>query len=215
MITSSEKKLLRLEQKSIITQKIAESKNTDYSTSFINKTTALVKTLKEYTDSQLLLAYYPMFDEASCLGIVSEAISSEKIVALPKVTQDDLIFYPCTDVINTRNFMKNSYGILEPIGTHAICFEDLVQKSDTYSILILVPGLAFSRGLCRLGRGKGYYDKFLKKIKMLQKNTRTRITITTIGICFSFQVIDRVPIEEHDIKMDYILTENEIIKKTQ
>jgi 5-formyltetrahydrofolate cyclo-ligase len=65
-----------------------------------------------------------------------------------------------------------------------------------------VPGIAFDRKMNRLGRGKGYYDRFLSKI-----------SAPKIGICFDFQLLDKIPAESTDIKMDYIVSENELIWK--
>ena len=82
----------------------------------------------------------------------------------------------------------SSYHIQEPIGK---IFED-------YSTIdvIIVPGVAFDNQGNRLGRGKGYYDRFLKKIPATKK----------IGICFDFQMIEQIPTEKNDIPMDDIIT---------
>ncbi|NDW09177.1 5-formyltetrahydrofolate cyclo-ligase [Dysgonomonas sp. 520] len=90
------------------------------------------------------------------------------------------------------SFSTSNLGIKEPQGEN---FTDW-KKID----LIIVPGVAFDRQLNRLGRGKGYYDRFLKQVKAPK-----------IGICFEFQLLDKIPIDEHDIPMDMVVTENEII----
>ncbi|MGZ3807117.1 MAG: 5-formyltetrahydrofolate cyclo-ligase, partial [Bacteriovorax sp.] len=66
--------------------------------------------------------------------------------------------------------------------------------------VILVPGLAFTKKGERLGRGKGFYDKYLSSYRGIK-----------IGLCFSAQLSDLLPTEEHDVKLDYIVTEEEII----
>lgn len=60
--------------------------------------------------------------------------------------------------------------------------------------MVIVPGIAFDLNNNRLGRGKAYYDKFLEKINTVK-----------IGLCFDFQIVDKVPIESTDIKMDLVL----------
>jgi len=71
---------------------------------------------------------------------------------------------------------------------------------DVTPDLIVLPGLAFSRTGDRLGRGKGFYDKYLSNYRGVK-----------IGVCFSDQLEDEIPTESHDIVLDYIVTENEII----
>lgn len=66
--------------------------------------------------------------------------------------------------------------------------------------VILVPGLAFNTKGERLGRGKGFYDRYLAKFSG-----------TKIGLCFSIQLDDSLPVEEHDVLMDFIVTEEKII----
>ena len=67
--------------------------------------------------------------------------------------------------------------------------------------LAVIPGMAFDRDGHRLGRGKGFYDKLLPGIKCRK-----------IGLCFSFQLADSVPIEPHDIVMDMVLTDDGFAK---
>ena len=82
----------------------------------------------------------------------------------------------------------NKYGIPEPISEKVI-----------YPDILLVPLLAFDSRLYRIGYGGGYYDRYIKKIKQ-KKN------ITTIGLAYSFQKIKEVPINKHDIKLDFVIT---------
>ena len=71
--------------------------------------------------------------------------------------------------------------------------------------LILVPLLAFDSHLNRIGYGKGYYDRILKKIRKNKKKT------IFLGIAYSFQKCKKVPVNKHDFKLDYIFTEQGII----
>ncbi len=96
---------------------------------------------------------------------------------------------------------------------HPIEFEELVAKKEKLSLsekllekkvspdLILIPGLAFTRKLERLGRGKAYYDSFLKSYKGIK-----------IGLFFDLQEVEDVYSENHDEKLDYIVTNKEIIR---
>tara|TARA_B100000959_G_C14724742_1_gene518424 strand:- start:175 stop:723 length:549 start_codon:yes stop_codon:yes gene_type:complete len=88
----------------------------------------------------------------------------------------------------------NSYGFLEPTK----------QKKTIFPDLFVVPLLAYDKFHNRLGYGKGYYDRFLKKHAKKKKN------VLTIGLAFSFQKYKKIPTSKHDIKLDYILTEKGI-----
>ena len=96
--------------------------------------------------------------------------------------------------MQTAEFIKRwckEKCILLPV----ICGNDFTEF-DKIDIAI-IPGMAFDRNHNRLGRGKGFYDRLLPKIKAPK-----------IGICFSFQVVDEVPVDELDIPLDEVWTEN-------
>ena len=93
----------------------------------------------------------------------------------------------------------NDYGILEPKNT----------KKEIIPDLILVPLVAFDNQLNRIGYGKGYYDRNLKKIKKIKKN------IISVGIAYSFQECASIPVNKYDFKLDYIFTERGIISSNQ
>ena len=90
----------------------------------------------------------------------------------------------------------NKFGMLEP---------SLQGKIVTPNFM-LVPLLAFDNKNNRLGYGKGFYDRYLNKFLRVKKN------ITTIGIAFSFQKYNKLPVSNLDIKLDYILTEKGLKK---
>ena len=89
----------------------------------------------------------------------------------------------------------NNYGILEPKKTNKEFVPDL----------ILVPLVAFDKKLNRIGYGKGYYDRKLLEIKKNKKS------VISLGIAYSFQKCDFIPINKYDFKLDYIVTERGII----
>lgn len=92
-----------------------------------------------------------------------------------------------------NNLHKGAYGISEP---------SVIKNADKEIIdVILIPGLAFDREGGRLGFGKGYYDRLLESKDAVK-----------IGLCYDFQLFDHIPKESHDIPMDYIITEKEILK---
>jgi len=89
----------------------------------------------------------------------------------------------------------NNFGILEPKKTEIELIPDIV----------LVPLVAFDNQLNRIGYGKGYYDRSLKKLRRIKKN------VISVGIAYSFQKCNKIQTNKHDIKLDYIFTEKGII----
>ena len=84
----------------------------------------------------------------------------------------------------------------------------LEPKSSNKTIipdLIIVPIVAFDNSLNRLGYGKGYYDRSLRKINSINKN------MISIGIAYSFQNCGKIKVNKYDFKLDYIFTERGII----
>lgn len=110
----------------------------------------------------------------------------KKQLLLPVVQGDDLELRLYT---GPETVKAGAFGILEPVEESPV-----IPAVD----LIIVPGVAFDRQKNRLGRGKGYYDRLL-----------TSVDAPKLGICFGFQLFDRLPSEPFDQKMSRILTENE------
>jgi 5-formyltetrahydrofolate cyclo-ligase len=149
--------------------------------------------LPQYQDVQTVLFFASFKSEVDTFFLIRHAFSQGKKVILPKVLRDErrLIIVE----INDLDDLELSYmGILEPISY--IHFP--IDKID----LIVMPGAAFDRKRNRLGYGGGYYDKLLSE--MVKRPP-------TIAIAYQEQIIDEVPVEGHDIKVDMIITDREII----
>lgn len=131
-----------------------------------------------------ILLYHSLKDEVDTHAFIRKW-SREKRILLPVVTGDDLELRLYT---GPEDLTVGAYGIEEPTGAR---FTDYAAIG-----LIVVPGVAFDRDGNRLGRGKGYYDRLLPRIPSAYK----------IGICFPFQLVDEVPAEPFDIRMDEIIT---------
>ena len=93
----------------------------------------------------------------------------------------------------TTELKKGRFGILEP----AVPAFATGNELD----LILVPGVAFDRTGARIGHGGGFYDRLLPQYHAIRA-----------GVCFDFQCLDHLPVEEHDIPMSFIVTESQILK---
>ena len=134
-----------------------------------------------------ILLYASLADEVNTHELINTLLQQGKTLLLPVVV-DDHTMKICRYTHDT-NVGHGSFGIMEP---QAEAFTDYEQID-----LILVPGMAFDRHGHRLGRGKGYYDRFLSQAKDCYK----------IGVCFPFQLVDEVPTDEHDVRMDEIITQ--------
>jgi len=135
-------------------------------------------------------AYFPINYEIDCLEILKQLEKSGHKISLP-----------ITKKGNKMDFFEWSFK--EPLLIGKIGIPEPYSKKKVYPDILLVPLVAFNKYKFRLGYGGGYYDRYIQKIKKIKK-------ILTIGMAFSFQEVRKLPINEHDKKLDYIFTENYI-----
>ena len=135
-------------------------------------------------------AYFPINYEIDCLEILKQLEKSGHKISLP-----------ITKKGNKMDFFEWSFK--EPLLISKIGIPEPCSKKKVYPEILLVPLVAFNKYKSRLGYGGGYYDRYIQKIKKIKK-------ILTIGVAFSFQEVRKLPINEHDKKLDYIFTENYI-----
>ena len=150
---------------------------------------------EEYKSASEIYAYMALPDEVDLTDVIKQALLDGKKVALPKIISknDGIMEFFYLDTLKTlaQQTSNGAYGILEPD-------EKLPAIPDSaLKTLILVPGRAFTKDGDRLGRGKGYYDRFLAKNRLPN--------ITVAGVCFDFQVLPELPTDPNDVKMDIIL----------
>ena len=136
-------------------------------------------------EAQTIMAYYSLPDEVNTHALIDELVAEGKTVLLPKVTGDDTM--ELRRYTGRADLQEGSYHILEPVGE---CFTDYAAID-----LILVPGIAFDAAGHRLGRGRGYYDRFLS----------THLSLLLIGVCFPFQRVAEVPTDPHDVCVDEVI----------
>lgn len=176
-----EKKDLRRQIKELKQKVSSEDKKTKSGIIFRK-----IEELNEFKTSRTVMVYWSMDDEVYTHDFVLKW-QKEKTIILPVVKGNDLELRIFTGKDNMAT--GQSFGINEPIGEEFDKFENID--------LIIVPGIAFDSNNNRLGRGKAYYDKLLKKTKAYK-----------VGICFDFQLIESVPVDEHDVKMDLVISNN-------
>ncbi|WP_407397827.1 5-formyltetrahydrofolate cyclo-ligase [Treponema sp.] len=159
-----------------------------------------------FSKVKCVFGFMPMKDEVDVLPILRTALQQDKKVLIPKIIDgtNEMEFYFLTDEPN-RQTESNRWGIAEPkAGLERLVMEEFLTKVKGNEILVLVPGLAFGKDNSRLGRGKGFYDRFLSELKKktaAQGNVKPWIC----GICYGAQIVESVPTEENDVKMDVVL----------
>jgi 5-formyltetrahydrofolate cyclo-ligase len=144
-----------------------------------------IESLRAYKYSNNILLYYSLPDELPTHEAIERWSKSKKIY-LPRVNGDDLEILPYDGNLN-----DGSYNIKEPAGN------DVADANDID--LIIVPAIAVDKHCDRLGRGKGFYDRLLQKMRAYK-----------IGVALDCQFFDEIPIEENDVRLDGIITASHI-----
>jgi 5-formyltetrahydrofolate cyclo-ligase len=170
--------------------KVREKFNTKDIQVNYNQITKILK--KKKITNKIIGGYYPVNFEIDDLALLRKFKKNKFNICLPVIKKNfQMDFYPWTF---SEPLKINRYGIPEP-----------EIKNIVYPDVLLIPLLAFDKSLNRLGYGGGYYDRLIKKLSK-KKN------IIKIGLAFSIQEIDKVPINKYDQKLDYIVTNKNIIK---
>ncbi len=147
---------------------------------------SLIATLEGWQAAATVAAYAALPDEPDLHPL---NWTPGKTLLLPRVRGGDLAFHA---VQSADDLAPGAFGILEPRETH--------RAVDPASAeLILVPGLAFTREGARLGRGRGYYDRLLETLPRRVKR---------VGVCFAVCLLETLPVESHDQRVDLVVTEN-------
>lgn len=143
----------------------------------------------EYKNSKVVMLYASMEHEVNTSDMIDEALEMGKRVVLPLVVGLGKII--AKEIENrTTDLEKSTYGIYEPRGSNK-------EVPPGGIDIFIVPGVAFDKKNVRLGRGKGYYDRFLEKVGR-QK--------TTIGLAFDFQIVDQIPKSPTDVPVSKVIT---------
>jgi len=164
--------------------------------SYSEKIVSTITTLEEFSQCDLLLTYIPIAYEVNVLPLIEIGFDKGIHVAISRTENTHLIFHLISKGFE-RKLIKGEFGILEPP-----CDAATVNIGNFKNIVCIVPALAFSTAKGRLGRGKGYYDRFLSA-----EGTRC----TTVGVGFDCQIKEVLPLGEFDVSMDMIISERQII----
>lgn len=142
--------------------------------------------LPAYDEAENICLYVPVNNEVDVMLLADEAESAGKKVWLPKVNGEDMDFraYEGEDRLE-----EGAYHIPEPVSDEML--------EDFANALVIMPGAVFTPERDRIGYGGGYYDRFLEGAE----------GCTTVAVCYDFQIADEIPVEEHDIRPDFLVSD--------
>jgi len=160
------------------------------SADFSDYTNVLIENIKKtivYNSSQNLMIFYPISKEINILSL----IETDKTISFPCIKENEIVPYLCGN-----EFCCGKYNIQEPYDTERLNPLELD--------LVIIPALCADLNGYRIGYGKGYYDRFIKRLNREQ----TKL-ITIVWDAF---VVDDIEPDEFDEKADFVITEKRIIK---
>ena len=167
-----------------------------------NQLLNLIESLKSLSSRERhVFAWIPCFNgEADLAGLIATLL------------KDSFVYLPRLDLLGNMSFVRISddwgrhlvagpKGVMQTAEEYG---EPFFEAADTDDIFVLLPGLAFSEHGARLGRGAGHYDRFLGKPELARA--------FKIGVCWSMQVVKDVPIDSHDIRMNWVVHERGVVR---
>ena len=173
---SNEKQMLRAKMKAVVrdfSEKVPASQHIREH----------LRRLSSWKSARVVFCFTPMAGEPDWLG---EELPEDKLLAYPRIGEDGMPLF-----VFASDFSTGAWGARGPVGGTVASAPDLV----------LVPGLAFDATGARLGRGKGFYDRWLG----------ANPSVTSLGVCFKCQILESLPAEAHDARVDAILTEDGVL----
>ncbi len=141
-----------------------------------------------FKKARAVMFYIALRSEVNTDQMIKEAQKEGKIVSVPVCAADRVTIRPCL-LDGTAALKEGPYGVREPVNERYIPVESLD--------MVIVPGLAFDRKGNRLGRGKGCYDRFLRRLND---------TTISVGLAFDLQVVPSVPTSAHDVNVHTVIS---------
>ncbi|MBR0399302.1 MAG: 5-formyltetrahydrofolate cyclo-ligase [Mogibacterium sp.] len=176
----------------------------DYRRDAARRITEAVTSMDEYRQAETIFAYYSYRREVNTAELIDRMLADGKRVCLPLCTDlgedgkrvTDAPEMEAREIQGTAELIPGAYGIPEP-GP-----ETAVVKPEEVDMIIL-PCVTCDRECRRLGQGGGYYDKFLDSV---------RADCAKIAVCYETALADKLPVEEHDMPVDAVVTEERIYR---
>jgi len=180
-----EKKEIRkmlLEKRNLMDKKTVE-KNTDL----------IIKNLKKYVENaKNIMIFMDMGNEVNITKLLE--LYPTKTFFIPKI-------FPKREMkinkYNKNELVLHKFGYYES-ASEEYCDEKILD-------LIVVPGIGFDCKKNRIGYGGGFYDNFLTKVRKMKKG------ILCVAVCYDFQIVEKIPTEEHDVRVDAVVSEKRVI----
>jgi 5-formyltetrahydrofolate cyclo-ligase len=154
---------------------------------------------RRFADASSVMLYMPLRSELDVTPLAEAALRQGKRVSMPKADADRGTLTPIgIDRLDSDSMPADSMGVRTPASGPEVPADSLD--------LVVVPGIAFDRAGRRLGRGAGYYDRFLARLPQ---------STATAGICFDEQLVDAVPHGAHDRTVDCVFTPSHTISASR
>jgi len=176
-----------------IRKKILKIRKKNFDKNFKINSDKLISFLKKnISNLKNIGGYYPSNYEIDDLEILDLLEKKNFNILLPIIKKNNQMnFFKWS---NNDTLKINKFGIPEPVSSRIF-----------YPDVLLVPLVAYDGNLNRLGYGGGFYDRYIQKIDKIKK-------VIKIGLAFSFQKIKSIPINQYDKRLDFIITEKEILR---
>jgi 5-formyltetrahydrofolate cyclo-ligase len=153
-----------------------------------------IPTLHQYDASHAVLLYMPMPTELDVTPLIERSLADGKVVAVPRTVWDERRM----EAVEIRTIEDGAtmvtHGVREPRDGRVVDPSELD--------LVVVPAMGFDESCNRLGRGGGFYDRFLAD---------PQLRAVTVGIAFEAQIIHAIPTLRHDVRVDMVVTERRVI----
>lgn len=189
-----------METKSFIRKRILAVRNQIPQTEHMEKSRLIAEklySLQCYQEAKVVLGFVGYGGEVDTMPILEKAVLDGKKVYCPVSEENGrMVFYRFT---SAEQLVKGYKNIPEPLRAEPFVAE--ASSSEEHKVFMLMPGVVFDRERHRIGYGKGFYDRYLSAFK----------PDATVAVCFLCQVVEKVPVEEHDFIPDMVITESEIL----
>jgi len=150
--------------------------------------------MEEFKEAKTILFYVSYDNEVDTHEMIKESLGMKKHVVVPKTDMNNRTII-CSSLTKWNDLLSGAYNILEP---RRECVNEVSPESID---LIIIPGVAFDCQGNRIGHGMGYYDRLLQK----------KMSAHRLGLAFELQIVESIPSEKHDVKVEKIVTEERII----
>ena len=187
-----------MEDKGRLRKKILALRNNMSKDDAAQKSSVIMEKLTEmdvYKKSSVVFVYMDFNHEVRTFSLIEKMLSEKKRVVIPYTDTVNTVIIPSELKSMEEDLVLCKFGYYEPV------YEKLLPVNPEEFDLVIVPGVVFDKKLRRIGFGKGYYDRILSR---LNKDAKS------IAVAYDFQVLDEIPTEDHDVKMDMIITESNI-----